>query len=222
MKRYLWVPASIILIGGWISVLGSKSTGQRLESPVIVENVVGPKTQNNLKKLTFSYPKITAPVEIVSVHLYGQEIKSDEEFQAPDDWLRDLRFTLRNSSNKTIKSLIMTIETPPRTPQEGVALTELYLGKDYMGSATPNSNVEELSWKPGEAIEFHFNSGHPANYHNFLASWSRRNGSVAEITSARVYPASVIFEDINTGWHKGRYMERLPSGDSWKMINSRN
>src|SRR5262245_58782997 len=54
----------------------------------------------------------TSPIKISSVDLYGQEIISDQPFQASDDWLRDLKFMVQNVSDKPINQIMLRLEIP--------------------------------------------------------------------------------------------------------------
>jgi hypothetical protein len=153
----------------------------------------------------------TSPIRITSVDFYGQKIVSDQPFAASDDWLRDLKFTVQNVSQKTLKQIVLRIEIP----FDGIKhVHPIGAGKNYFYFAEPNDNNDELLLKPGQSMDIQFNTGNPTQYQNFV---SRFQGRLPQIDRASVYLTTAIFEDTKQGWMKGSFMRRV-SDDEWKVI----
>jgi hypothetical protein len=144
----------------------------------------------------------TSPIRLTSVDFNGQKIVSDQPFAASDNWLRDLKFTVQNVSQKTLKQIVLRIYFPL---DGNKYVHPIGAGKNYVYFAEPKDNNDELLLKPGQSMEIQFNTGNPAKYQEFV---SRFRGRLPQIDKAQVYLTAVIFEDTNQGWMKGKFIER--------------
>jgi hypothetical protein len=155
----------------------------------------------------------TSPVKLVSVELYNQKIVSDKSFQASDDWIRDLKFTVQNVSDKSIKEITLRIEF---SLNDQLYAYPISIGRPYFHVQSPIANTDELLLKPNQSVQFSFNTSNPANYQSFLSSRERSGVSVSEINKAKVYIVSAVFEDTKQSWYKGKFMERV-SDIEWRI-----
>jgi hypothetical protein len=155
----------------------------------------------------------TSPIRLTSVDFNGQKVVSDQSFAASDDWLRDLKFTVQNVSQKTLKQIVLTIEIPL---DGNKYVHPIGAGKNYFYFAEPKDNNDELLLKPGQSMEIQFNTGNPAKYQEFV---SRFQGRLPQIDRASVYLTTAIFEDTKQGWMKGKFIDR-GSDVEWKAIGT--
>jgi hypothetical protein len=160
------------------------------------------------------------PAKLVNVTLDNQQILSKTPFQASDTWLRDLKFTVENISQKSVRQVLIRINIPvDGKPYDAIA-HEISIGKDYFSYPNPIDNTDEVLIQPGRSIEMQFNSSKPTNYQSFLSRCQQTNAETSQITRAEVYLLAVVFEETKTCWYKGKMMNRI-SENEWKVVGEK-
>jgi hypothetical protein len=156
----------------------------------------------------------TSPVKIVGVSLNDQQIVSDTPFQASDDWIRDLKFTVQNVSTKSIKQIVLRLVVPIDGKNYAYRIAA---GKNYFDVPVPLDSNDELLFTPGQSKTIEFNTTNPENYQGLVLGFQRENINLSDLNKAEVYLIAAIFEDTKTAWYKGKYMQRT-SPTEWRVV----
>jgi hypothetical protein len=159
------------------------------------------------------------PAKLVNVTLDNQQILSKTPFQASDAWLRDLKFTVENVSQKSFRQVVIRLNISIDGQPYPVA-HEISIGKDYLSFPNPVDSNDEVLIQPGKSVEMQFNSSNPANYQSFLSRCQQTKMETSQIAKAEVYLLAVVFEETKTSWYKGHMMNRV-SENEWKVVGAK-
>lgn len=102
-------------------------------------------------------------VEVVGFSLGGMALTPDQVFQADDDWLTNLRVTVRNISGKPISHLRMTFALPEAKFIQDGRNYSMGLSLEHKAGATANKGGAEMKIiQPGDEVELvYFETGVP-------------------------------------------------------------
>lgn len=145
------------------------------------------------------------PVTISETKLGDRELARNEEFDADDEWLRNVSFKVKNRSNKNVTFVGIDMYFPDTENTGAIMLRPLRFGQ---WPARPDPAMAPLSLKPGETIEISL--GHQyASLKRFLES----RQSISTIKNLMVRVFVVIFDD-GTKWGGGDYYKPDPGKPS--------
>jgi hypothetical protein len=207
---------------GAIALCVGVSLISKTKSSVLVSAESRAASQDGMRTLSI-LPKWNEadPAKLVNVTLDNQQIVSKKPFQAADTWLRDLKFTVENVSQKSFRQVIVrlniSIDGQPLARKH-----EISIGKNYFAFPNPIDTNDEVLIPPGKSVEIQFNSSNPTNYQSFLSSCQRISSSLepSQITKAEVYLSAVVFEETKTCWYNGKMMERIAENE-WKVVGAK-
>jgi len=144
------------------------------------------------------------PVKIIGLYHGTTLLRSGEDFQADKDWLRDLRFMVKNVSDQSIRSIILSLDLaednlPVGDPARRVRRIDIHYGRGYLYTREPDTRVPDALLKPGEVASFGYNLKN--DHHHSLPN------------KGVIFLGAVVFEDIDKGWYAPTYAVRC--GRSW-------
>lgn len=114
------------------------------------------RPQNNKKTVVRPLTLVKEPVEIKFEHR-GKPLKENEEFESDSDWVKDLKFKLKNRSGKTITYILLDVDFPETAASSGrVAQQQITLGRDPEGHSTQ----QPLQLRPEESMEVSLDAGY--------------------------------------------------------------
>jgi hypothetical protein len=148
------------------------------------------------------------PVTITSIKQGGRNLLAEEEFDANDEWLRDVSFKLKNNSNKNITFVGVDMYFPDTQETGALMLRPLRFGR---WPNRPNDLVAPLLLKPGETIDVAI-----ASQYDSLKKFLESKQPINKIQKLMLRVYAVIFED-GTKWDMGTYYKpdlNTPSGYS--------
>ena len=192
---------------------------------IFVSGWVNPLAQDNktiVRRLTFT----KEPVEI-SFKLKGQPVNSrkvkrpvegisTEEFEGDPDWLKDLTFKVRNTSEKTITYLALNLHFPEVTKNGATGLHQIFLGVDPDGKF-PRA---ELRLAPNQTTEIPLAAMYD-NIKNLVRAAD--NSRIENVSKLSVDFSSALFED-GTLFEGGTTWRRNPDPNGhpkWIRIDNR-
>lgn len=158
------------------------------------------------------------PVKITGLHLGRQRIAGD--FQAGDDWLNSMRFTVKNVSDQPIREVVLWLDLSLKDARlsdsdPDILRIEIKYGRDYWTRRDPDPGVPEIVIQPGQEVAFTYNSNYADSYvkladqiHYPLPS----NGHIAL--------GAVVFDNADQGWTSTRYVVRN-TPDTWSVDPAR-
>jgi hypothetical protein len=144
------------------------------------------------------------PVQITRLFLGDQELTSGVDFPIGPDWVRDLKFEVKNVGSQNIKTVWLVLYFKGDHSYR----LDFILGKNYWDNRAYYSNPDDITLRPGETAMV---SGSPIIYGGLQQAMTRNN--LALPTRTFVYLQRVVFEDLNSGWFSGRPYHR--EGDKW-------
>jgi len=135
---------------------------------------VSSRPQSNQKTVVRPLTLVKEPVEIKFEHR-GKPLKENEEFESDADWVKDLKFKLKNKSGKTITYILLDVDFPETAVSSGrVAQQQISLGRDPEGHSTQ----QPIQLRPGESTEVSLEAGYDQIKH--LISLSRPVESISK------------------------------------------
>lgn len=120
---------------------------------------ITPRAQNNSKKIVRPPTLVKEPLDITMEHR-GRSVKPNEEFEGDAEWLRNVRFRIKNNSDKVITYVVLNLTFPEtatlQSARTGLHQIRLGLDPDVKTDGPP------LYLKPGESKEISLDSEYPA------------------------------------------------------------
>ncbi len=151
------------------------------------------------------------PVKISTVKVSGSLVEFDEKFQAENDWLRGLTFSLINTSDKDVCYINIALDFPRATSKEPMTRERLLWSckTDTESSTKSSKKVEPL--KPGESVEIVLSN----EFYPETQEYLRRKNYPASINLLEVSVDEVGFVgDKDALWISGQMMRRDPNNPS--------
>jgi hypothetical protein len=171
-------------------------------------------TQELKTRKLVKFRETDEPVEIVKVTIDRREIPVNAAFDADDEWVKGLSFTVRNVSQKPIHYLSLEIGIPVTgTEADDIGITLTNGGRrDVPG----DHKKEPVNIQPGQAYELGFDVSQFAG----LKKHVEKLGGSLDTQNVRVNVGLVVFDD-DTGWGSGQPMRRDPDnpGDWYVTVN---
>jgi len=147
------------------------------------------------------------PVKIIGAYLDSKEIESGKDFQAGDNWTKDLNFLVKNVTDQTIKEIILTfdiVEGRPLHEQDSPRTRlQIFWGREYFYSKNPYTKNPERHLGPGQTALID------------LGPYREMKGMNPKIVE--VYLDAVVFDDTTKAWFLGRYLKREEDGSRWGL-----
>ena len=169
----------------------------------------GSQAQNNNKKRV-TRPLAKEPVEITIEHR-GQLVRENEEFEGDADWLKNLKFKIKNRSDKVITYLVLDLTFPQTATaaNSSTGLHQIRLGI----SPDLKSGGSQFRLAPGDSKEISLDTEYP-DMKKLVESRIR----VENISDLVVRLETAVFDD-ETKWFAGVLYRRNPnSSDPSKWI----
>ena len=150
------------------------------------------------------------PVELVNVAVAGKDIRFNESFVDGEEWLKSLRFTLKNTYNKPITYVELYLTFPETRATGNIMLSTLKFGKSKR-IRVKSEDPEEFLLPDGEAT-LKFSPEKYANLKDFL----ERRHAITSLHKITIQVAEVQFAD-HTYWAGGSWF-RIDPSDPKKII----
>jgi hypothetical protein len=154
------------------------------------------------------------PAKILSIRLKEAPVELEQGFVYDDDWLKDLRIVVINTSDRPIVFISIDLEFP--RPQESgarpPAVYDLEWGQKRV--VYPAAPIEETkALQPGETVEVRLTKDEYEGLKSFLA----QTGYSASINDLDILVRTVVFEgDVDLKWHSGMMVARDPENpNTW-------
>ena len=156
------------------------------------------------------------PLDVTDARTEGQLISFGEKFYATDDWMRDLKLSIRNTSNKRILFAEIFLFFPrPNGSKELPARFNLFYGNYAVSRRPPTTDEQTVGIAAGEIVEIGFSERKYGDLQKFLSDV--RFPSVEKVG---LMLGRVIFED-DTAWYGGGELRRDPrDSTSWVAMRS--
>jgi hypothetical protein len=156
------------------------------------------------------------PVKLTRIKSKGVVVDLDKAFPGEDDWLNGLTISVKNSSDKAIIFLSVSVRLLRPGAEDSAQRQpsyrhELIYGRD---PSSPASADQPKSIKPGETVEMVLSA---EDYDSIRAILKQLNYP-ASVKQAQVVLNTVIFDD-DTMWKGGGILRRDPNDrQKWKPI----
>lgn len=154
------------------------------------------------------------PVEVIAISNDGQHINFGQKFNAPDDWMSTLKFSVRNTSNKRILYAELRFFFPrPTGSQELPGSFTLFYGKYAISRRPPTIGEQTVGIVPGEIVEIGFSDQKYRDLQTFL-----KEARFPGVEKTALMLGMVIFDD-DTGWYGQESLRRDPNDPtSWLVV----
>jgi hypothetical protein len=190
--------ASAILVGALACAAGqARQAGRRVIGPAPVE--AGRQS----------------PVEVVSVSVKGKAVGPGRPFDAGDDWLSGLTFTVKNVSDRPVTFVDISLRVPAAGGQRktGSMVGPLRYGCWPGFPCYPDAEGSSAAILPGETRDVVLTEERAKSFVAGLA----QVGAAMPVESAE-YDIDSAFFDADTRWSRGLVFRRDPSEpDTYRM-----
>jgi hypothetical protein len=180
-------------------IIRAATAGRRTTAFLLAVNVVLPvmyvtgSSSSILRKLVPQAKKVEKhktvlklPLEVTGSRVGQKSINLGEEFDSDSDWLKNLKVTVKNKSDKTITWASITFRFPDTRASGPVKSVEVFIGQ-RSDQSTHNS---PLSLEPEQELEFSPNLRVDA-----VKESMAKRGSLAELDHLDIEVQEVMFED---------------------------
>jgi hypothetical protein len=155
------------------------------------------------------------PLKILEVRVAEQAINLDDSFAGDDDWLKGIRFKVKNLSTSPIVYLEIKLYIPESVTGDYPFLIPITFGQ--MPSASDDLNalttVANKLLRDND-VEVAFSEEHYKSIKQVLA----RAGVTKAISDVELRIGMVVFDD-GTAWNEGHPMRRDPNNpDRWEVV----
>lgn len=143
-------------------------------------------------------------VPIVGIQQSNRSISVGKEFNGEVDWLRGMKFRVRNDSGKEIVHLAFELEFPETAASGSVMIFPIWAG--HRPGSIIFGKQRTLSLKPGQELTI---SIEEPTYSQMVKFIELRH-QISEITKVVARVQFVAFDD-STGWSGGEYLRQDPA-----------
>ena len=157
------------------------------------------------QKVVEYHPMPNQPVELVSVSAAGKEIKFNESFVDDVEWMKNLKFTLKNRSDKPVVYVELYLDFPETRATGNLMMFPLKFGKSKR-SRMPLEDPEELLL-PGSEATLQFS---PNKYSRLKEFLEKRHAISMGLHKITIQVADVEFADA-TYWFGGSWFRIDPN-----------
>jgi hypothetical protein len=152
------------------------------------------------------------PLAITDVKVNGKSITFGRKFNANDDWLRTLVFSVKNTSDKRV--LFASIELFIQQPDGARGMFDIFCGPWALQNRQPKPEEQLVGIPPGEIAEIGFS---PQRYVGLMSFLNDTHiGPSVENVNMRF--GSVIFAD-DTMWRGGFFRRDPTNPRSWNNVS---
>ncbi|HEX8289565.1 MAG TPA: hypothetical protein VF556_16395 [Pyrinomonadaceae bacterium] len=152
------------------------------------------------------------PVKITSVKVNSSLVEFGEIFQAEDDWLRGLTFSVINTSDREICHIDLALDFPRATSNEPMTRERLLWNCKTEAESSAKSSKKAKPLKPGESLEIVLSN----EFYPKTQEYLRRTNNPTSINLLEVSVDEVSFVgDKNSLWISGQMMRRDPGNPNW-------
>lgn len=195
MRKPLLLTAAMLC---WIIPTSFAQTTKRTVTSPVTNFPVSDRIQKNGSLIPTDMRAIT----IVSMIAGGKKVLPGESFDAPTDWLKDLRLEVKNISGRPIKKLNIGFVLPEtRTADRSMGFSLGYANGPIIKTASTGNAPELPLIKPGNVVTLYRTE---AEYLNSTQLIQQRSG-LSDFSGATFTTATVVFDD-GTVW----ISQRLP------------
>jgi len=157
---------------------------------------------------------LTEPIEIIEPSAKGIPITLGKEFDGESDWIKNLRFKIRNKYTKEITFINLDFDFP-ETSATGIMMAhQLFIGQRPDLKFTLNN--PPLSLQPNGEVEISLES----EFQSIKRSIESRQGPVENINNIVIRTGDVMFED-GTLYSGGNFWRPNPDPNSphkWLLV----
>jgi len=138
---------------------------------------------------------VAEALEIVDITVAGRSITVGHPFPAADDWLRSLKFRMRNISGQPIRGARISFDLP----ETSIENRSLGFSLEYVnGLSTGIPADEQKGIMPDEEFEFQFDDAQYERHRKFVSERT----TLASFSKVRITWTAVRFED-GSSWVSG-------------------
>lgn len=153
------------------------------------------------------------PIQVAEIRVKGKRVELDSPFLHTEDWLRDFSVVVKNTSERPILGLRLTLEWTS-DPGDGIPYipeTLIYAGQQFlMGSDGPGA---KLVLNSGETMELFVEQAWWESHNKHIAGTA--HSTHKQIPSTIRRSATLNYEyvgfDPDTAWASGLYVHRDPN-----------
>jgi hypothetical protein len=148
------------------------------------------------------------PIQVTRLYLGDQELTSGVDFPIDPDWVKNLKFEVKNVGSRNIKMvwLILYLKGP-----DGNMKLNFILGKNYWDNKSLMSYTDDITLHPGETAMVGYN---PVTWDGFKKALANQN--IVLGTEGYILLQIAVFDDLTNGWFYGRPFHR--DGDKWVEV----
>jgi hypothetical protein len=144
------------------------------------------------------------PIVITDIKVNGKSISFDQEFEADDDWIKNLVFSVKNRSDKRILHMSFMLWFPRPPGLQGIgSVSRLFYGDPDLPIRKPTPQERLIGIAPGEAANVKFTLEQFEGLRSFLAA----TGYSVSIERVEFNINEVLFDD-DTEWNGGAIFRR--------------
>jgi hypothetical protein len=163
-----------------------------------------PATESR-KRVTMSHGWFEPPIKILDVSIGKDPVSLEESFPSRPDWLKGLRFKIKNTSGKTINRVSIDLDFPETVALGDRVSWPLSYGPVPVPSSAPNKRENETPLAPDALLDLTLTD---AQFETLKKSLSLRQGLDA-ITRVNIVIETIHFDD-GTAWMQGQVMKQDP------------
>lgn len=168
------------------------------------------QTRERVVELMFEKER---PLDVTDASTGGQRISFGDKFYATDDWMRSLKFSLRNTSSKRILFAELKFFFPRPGGSQGLpAVFTLFHGNRALLTRPPSIDEQTVGMAAGEIVEIGFSEQKYLDLQKFLSEVR-----FPSVEKAGLMLGIVIFED-DTAWYGGDFRRDPRDPTSWAPV----
>lgn len=172
-------------------------------------------SQETKRKVEKRHGALTEPIEIIEPSVKGVAITLGKEFDGQSDWIKNLRFKIRNKYTKAITFLGLDLDFPETIATGPIMMHQLFIGQRVDLKFTQNH--APLSLQPNGEVEIRLEP----EFQSIKLSIESRQGPVQNINNVVIRVREVMFEDGTLYTPGGNFWRPNPDPNSphkWILI----
>jgi len=160
-------------------------------------------SQNNMKSIEKRQLLRPEVVPIEEIKTKEKPIRFGEEFQEGSDWLKGVKFRLKNKSGREIVYIELILSFPETSVTGNVMSYSVRLGKRPGGTIQTR---EPLRVRPDEDLTIILDEDKYANLKEFI----ELRQPISTLNKVTAYPGFIVFSD-GIAWSGGEYQRQDPA-----------
>ena len=171
--------------------------------------------QEKMRKIE-KRPTKNEPIELVSAKVKDKFLDKENQVLADKDWLRNLRFDVKNISNKRIVYIDVALQIPKQGRMQYPLLLSLRFGQQPPPEFTDSDIAKLKGLEPNQSVKISIDSN---NLEHFITKFMPEN-EVENIEQVKYFFDFVVFVD-GTAWSRGFFRRRDSNNPNrWKIIRT--